>query len=189
MKKFSKVLAYLLGVHATALLILTVFRLLFFAAVAGQLPSDAGFGSGPCLTAFLRGVWFDNVIGCYVMALPLLFAIVAAQTGRWRSWMIRSMGVWFGVFYALAFMASAANIPYFLYFTKTLNASIWNWAGYGTTTAGMLLGETSYYLYIFYFSLHLLLCRGHGGFFLPAAPLRQTAPAGLGTFRKGSCAP
>ena len=152
MKKFSKVLAYLLGVHATALLILTVFRLLFFAAVAGQLPSDAGFGSGPCLTAFLRGVWFDNVIGCYVMALPLLFAIVAAQTGRWRSWMIRSMGVWFGVFYALAFMASAANIPYFLYFTKTLNASIWNWAGYGTTTAGMLLGETSYYLYILYFA-------------------------------------
>ena len=40
---------------------------------------------------------------------------------------------------------SAANIPYFLYFFKNINSSIWNWAEYGTTTFGMLFGEASYY--------------------------------------------
>lgn len=151
MKKIPKLPAYLLGVHATGLAALSLLRLLFFLAVRPQLPPDLPGRAALVAEAFARGVWFDNVIACYIMALPLLLAAVAVQTGGPRRWMVRTMGVWFGTLYTLAFMASAADIPYFLYFTKTLNASIWNWADYGTQTAGMIFGESSYYLYIFYF--------------------------------------
>ena len=42
-----------------------------------------------------------------------------------------------------------SNIPYFSYFFKTINSSIYNWFGYGATTAGMIFGETSFYFPIF----------------------------------------
>ena len=28
------------------------------------------------LTAFVKGVWFDNVIACYVMSVPLVLTLV-----------------------------------------------------------------------------------------------------------------
>ncbi len=152
MKKLPQLPAYLLAVHLTALAALSLLRLLQFIAVRPLLPPDLAGRGALVAEAFARGVWFDNVIACYIMALPLLLAGTAAQLSRPRGWMVTAMGAWFGTLYTLAFMASAANIPYFLYFTKPLNASIWNWAEYGTTTAGMLLGERSYYLYIFYFA-------------------------------------
>lgn len=50
------------------------------------------------------------------------------------------------LFYSLCFIISAANIPYFAYFFKPINSSIFNWFDYAGTTAGMVFGETSYYL-------------------------------------------
>ena len=82
------------------------------------------------------------------MALPLVITVVTGLLSWWRPWLLRAYGWWFGVIYALVFMASAGNIPYFSYFSKPLNASIWNWADYGGTTLGMIFGEPAYYLYI-----------------------------------------
>lgn len=50
--------------------------------------------------------------------------------------------------YAVVFMPSAANTPYFAYFFKNINSSIFSWFGYTATTAGMLVEESSYWLYI-----------------------------------------
>lgn len=55
---------------------------------------------------------------------------------------------WYGLLGSIAFMASAANIPYFAYFFKNINSSIFEWFGYAGTTAGMVTGEKSYFLYI-----------------------------------------
>ena len=54
-------------------------------------------------------------------------------------------------------MASAANTPYFAYFFKNINSSIFLWFGYTATTAGMLFEEKSYWLYIL---LYFLLAGG-----------------------------
>jgi phosphoglycerol transferase MdoB-like AlkP superfamily enzyme len=45
-------------------------------------------------------------------------------------------------------MPSAANTPYFAYFFKNINSSIFEWFGYASTTSGMLMQESSYWLYI-----------------------------------------
>lgn len=153
MKNYLKALLYLLSVHATALAIQSVFRLVLLLAVNDQLTPDVSGNLLLTLTAFVRGLWFDNVIGCYFLLLPLVVATVGAATGYLRRPLIASMGTFFGVMYCLVFMATAANIPYFQYFTKPLNSSIWNWAEYGTTTLGMMFGEASYYLYISLFFL------------------------------------
>ena len=153
MKNYLKALLYLLSVHATALAIQSVFRLVLLLAVNDQLTPDVSGNLLLTLTAFVRGLWFDNVIGCYFLLLPLVVATVGAATSYLRRPLIASMGTFFGVMYCLVFMATAANIPYFQYFTKPLNSSIWNWAEYGTTTLGMMFGEASYYLYISLFFL------------------------------------
>lgn len=148
MKYFIKPIAYLLGIHLAALVLLTLMRVCFYLSVSHMLTPDLAGQPALVATAFVRGLWFDNVIACYIMALPLVVGCVAGAFGLVRKWMLRAAGVWFGVWYTLVFMATAGNIPYFVYFSKVLNASIWNWAGYGGTTLGMIFGEPSYYLYI-----------------------------------------
>ena len=147
MKQYLKPLSYVLLVHVVALVIMSLFRLVFYLTVAHQLTPDVSGQPHLIATVFLRGVWFDNVIACYITVLPLVVVCVMAGVGWSKHWIYRALNVWYGVFYALVFMAEAGNIPYFNYFTKMLNASIWNWAEYGGTTLGMIFGEASYYLW------------------------------------------
>ena len=53
------------------------------------------------------------------------------------------------------YLISASDIPYFAYFFKHINSSIFEWFGYAGTTAGMILGESAYYLSIGLFLLFL----------------------------------
>ena len=151
MKKFLKSIGYLCTIHLTALAFMTLFRVLFLFAVNDQLTDDVRGDLGSYLTAFVRGVWFDNVIGCYILILPLVAVTIAGIARYYGKPLFRGIAIFFGFFYSLVFMATAGNIPYFAYFTKILNSSIWNWAEHGGTTLGMMFGEASYYLYIFYF--------------------------------------
>ena len=64
-------------------------------------------------------------------------------------WLFRSISIYFILIYSVCFIVSVANIPYFEYFFKTINSSIYNWFSYGGTTAGMVFGESSYYFPIF----------------------------------------
>lgn len=148
MRNFLQAIAYLLSVHVLGLAFQAVIRLSFFLSVRPSLADETAVD--PLLTAgaFLRGLWFDNVVACYVSAVPLLFFILAGVTGRWPKKALKIVNGWTGLLYIPIFMAGAANIPYFVYFNKLLNASIWNWAEYGTQTLGLMFGESSYYPYI-----------------------------------------
>lgn len=141
MNKILRPYTYLLSVHVAALLMLSVIRLFFYIAVKEQITGDAAGNASWICAAFLRGLWFDNVIACYITALPLLATSVATALNLWKNRFIRTINIWYAAFYTLVFMAAASNIPYFVYFSKPLNASIWNWAEYGTTTMGMIFGK------------------------------------------------
>ena len=142
---FAHSLAYMLTVHVAALICFALFRLVLFVNTNYVLPDDI---SGDILlqaTAFVKGVWFDNVIACYLLILPLTVLWISALFGYTRKWIYLFTGGFFIFGYTLSFIITAANIPYFDYFFKMINSSIWNWFGYAGTTAGMILGETSYY--------------------------------------------
>ena len=145
-KRFPLSLCYLLCVHLAALLFFALFRLALFLNTGYDLP--AGVSSDYALQgmAFLRGLWFDNVIACYILILPLAVFWIAGWFDCAGRWLYRSTAVFFILFYALCFIICAANIPYFDYFFKPINSSIFNWFGYAGTTAAMVFGESSYYL-------------------------------------------
>ncbi len=144
-RRFALSLGYLLSVHAVALVIFGIFRLVLFLTTNYQFPEEI---QGKVLLqsmAFVKGLWFDNVIACYILIFPLVVMWIAGLFKYTAKWLYRVLAVWFIVLYSVAFSFTAANIPYFEYFFKVINSSIFNWFGYAGTTAGMIVGESSYY--------------------------------------------
>lgn len=133
--------------HLLGLLIFMLFRLIQYIALGDMISDD----SAAVWPAFVKGLWFDNVIGCYIILLPILLVLIPAAIGYyqkyWRKWTLVLMSV----FYILTFAISASNIPYFKYFFKDINSGIFGWFGYAGTTAGMVTGESSYWGYILLF--------------------------------------
>lgn len=148
-KRFGLSLLYLLTIHIGALLFFFIFRFILFVSTDHQFPENIQNDVALQAIAFIKGVWFDNVIACYILLLPLVILWIASICNYTAKWLYRTIAVYFIVFYSLSFIISAANIPYFGYFFKTINSSIYNWFGYGATTAGMVFGETSFYFPIF----------------------------------------
>ena len=149
MKKFLHTLFFLLGIHLGGLLLLSVFRFVKFAALHDMLSAAAE--QTPVWPAFLRGLWFDNVVACYVMIVPLTLLLLPAVAGYSPRLLRRFAAIFMSVCYCILFLISAADIPYFDYFFKNIDASIFNWFGYTTATAGMIFGELSFYVYIILF--------------------------------------
>lgn len=148
-KRFGYYFLYLLSIHLVALFFFFIFRFALFCSIDYQFPEKIQNDVALQSMAFLRGLWFDNVIACYIMLLPLVLMWIAAICNYTAKWLFRFVSVYFVCLYSISFIVSAANIPYFQYFFKTINSSIYNWFGYGGTTTGMVLGETSYYFPIF----------------------------------------
>jgi phosphoglycerol transferase MdoB-like AlkP superfamily enzyme len=148
-KRFGLSLLYLLTIHVAALLFFFIFRFILFISTEYQFPDNIQNDIALQAVAFIRGVWFDNVIACYILILPLVVLWIAGIFNYTAKWLFKSTAIYFICFYSLSFIIAAANIPYFGYFFKTINSSIYNWFGYGATTAGMVFGETSFYLPIF----------------------------------------
>ena len=153
MRRFLYTLAFLLGIHLLGLVFLSAYRLVQFIVLHGMLQPEGGASR---LTAFVKGLWFDNVIACYLMVLPLVVLLLAASIGYCHPRLRRGAAIWFGILYGVVLAVSAANIPYFAYFFKNLDASIFGWFGYVGTTTGMLVGEKSYWLYILLFILSII---------------------------------
>ena len=144
-RRFLCAIGYLMSVHVLALLIFGIYRLALFLGTSYEFPQEIRGEWFLQSIAFVKGVWFDNVIACYILILPLVVMWIASLFNYTARWLYRGVAIWFTVLYAVAFSFTAANIPYFEYFFKIINSSIFNWFGYAGTTAGMIFGESSYY--------------------------------------------
>ena len=141
---FARSLLFVFAVHLTGLALLTLMRLVFYIAVRPTLPTDTAGDVALASQAFLRGVWFDNVVACYVVAPMLLAVGISGLLGySGRKW-LTGWAVYAAVMYLPLFAAGAANVPYFLYFSQTSNACGFNYAAYPGTRAGMIFGEAAY---------------------------------------------
>ena len=158
MRRFRLTVVFLLCIHVLGLLFTTLFRGVEYMALHSTM--SAAQNDASVWGAFLRGVWFDNVVGCYVMIAPLVIVLVAACCNHYERGWRKFAQWWMVVFYTIVLAISASNIPYYAYFAKNINSSIFNWFGYANTTAGMVVGESSYWLYIALFIIATLLFVG-----------------------------
>ena len=146
MNTIKSALRYILTIHITALLFLTVFRVVLLLTNLNNI-SDQGVETSWIFTALFRGVWFDNVIACYISVLPLVVLSLFGLFNVFNKYLVRFFNGYYILFFGLTFAASVADIPYFNYFFKHLNSSIFNWKEEGGNAMQMILQESSYYVY------------------------------------------
>jgi len=158
MQRYRQTVVFLLSVHLLSLAFLTMFRGVEYVVLHGTMSATQSETSA--LGAFLRGVWFDNVVGCYILLLPLMVALVVACLNRFGNGWRKLVVWWMVIFYVIVFAISASNIPYYAYFAKNINSSVFNWFGYANTTAGMVVGESMYWTYIVLFLVATLVYVG-----------------------------
>lgn len=144
MKRAGYSIAYLLTIHIVALVIFFLFRLMLFFSIDYAFAPDISWITKA--TAFVKGIWFDNVISCYIMMHPLVVMWVAQYFKRFPLWAFKVTAIFTSTLFSIAFIISAANVPYFQYFFTNINSSIFNWFGYAGTTGGMIFGESAYIL-------------------------------------------
>jgi len=146
MDRTAKIIGYLLVVHVLGLLAMSACRLVLLFA---NVPAE-GIDWSLAGRAMLIGIKFDNLIGCYIAALPCLVLPVLAfclggKDEVYRRVMHRAVsasGWYFGVLYSLTIFIEVANARYFHFFENHLNISVIEWFGFVRDTAGMLFGDT-----------------------------------------------
>lgn len=156
LRYMKRIFSYLLSVHLSALLVFTLFRGTLYFLQSDLVPaSDQAYR----LDAFLMGLRFDNVICCYILTVPLLLLIASAYLPRFHRGIYRAVHLWFCLFYSLAFLISAADIPYFIQFFNRLNASIWNWLDEPSFVFTMMAQEKSFLVYgILFIGIDIAFC-------------------------------
>lgn len=156
MNTIKSVLRYVLTIHFSALLFLSVFRFILLLSNATNL-NDESATFDTITTALAKGIWFDNVITCYISILPLFVLLVLGFCKQLNKISIKIFNFYYIILFGLVFAISASDIPYFNYFFKHLNASIFNWKEEGGSALQLVLQEPSYYMYFFIFVVALVL--------------------------------
>ena len=137
---------YLFGTYALGMGFFLLFRLLN--TVVFRL--DAGpqhWGSG-LLKAFAMGLRFDTVVSCYLLALPLLGLLIAGLCGIRHKAFYRILHLLTVLLYLTAFLACAADIPFFHYFFTRLNITAFDWMDSFGFVVRMVLQEPMFLLYL-----------------------------------------
>ena len=80
MKRYLYALRYLISIHVLGLILFTAFRLILFLQGYEYL-MDEEISVFTRLEAFVRGLWLDNVVACYISILPLVIVSICFLIG------------------------------------------------------------------------------------------------------------
>ena len=141
---------YLICIYLIGIIFFSLFRIVETVAFCIQSESRVDFG-GLYGKALLMGLRFDTVVSCYVLALPLVMMIVGEMARICKRWYYAIAHCYTMTLYTICFFACAADIPYFCYFFNRLDVVALSWAEDFGTSAGMILGEPRYWLYLLLF--------------------------------------
>lgn len=137
---------YILSIHLLTLLVMSVCRVVHLLT---NRP-DAALDWGLLMRAMVIGVKFDNLIACYILALPLLlitlFSIVLSAKPfyvRCMNCLQRGVTIWYGILIGLVILISVANARYYHFFDNHLNFGVTEWFAFMGETTGMLLQDTT----------------------------------------------
>ena len=148
---YSRVLFYVATLHVLCLLFMTLCRVIFFCA---NIPAE-GADWTLLLTALLIGVKFDNLIACYVSALPFVFVPVWSlctihrpEYGVWLRRVMRGVAWYYGIVYALLLFVHVANARYYHFFDNHLNIGATEWFGFMDETAGLVFDDPVNWIFL-----------------------------------------
>lgn len=145
MKKALNSLAFVVAVFVSAVALLSAFRGALF-LICGTPELLAGSDMTLVFRAFVTGLRFDTLVVCAVLAFPLVVLLLSSFFSFSQRKIFIGAQVWCSIALVVVLFCSAANIPYFDNFKKTLNASVLNWVDEPAFVWGMISRELSFAL-------------------------------------------
>lgn len=149
-KSIFKHFWFILFTYLTGLVFFTAFRLILLAAEYSQLSilPDKGW---LLIQAFAIGFRFDTVISGYILALPLIL-LAFASIFRWENKIFyRFITSFIILFYIIAFVICAADIPYFIYYFSRLTIAVLNWIDSPAFMFKMVFQEFKFFIFVILF--------------------------------------
>jgi phosphoglycerol transferase MdoB-like AlkP superfamily enzyme len=108
------------------------------------------------LEAFVRGIQFDSLIACYLIALPLLVWSVFFIANKPIKPLVIPTNSYIIVTHCILFAVYALDIRYFTYFFAHIDNGAFGWLKFVDTTAGMIFQDVSNYIFISIFLVAIL---------------------------------
>lgn len=123
-----------------------LFRLILFVRERSKIDDSVSFID--VLHAFLMGLRFDLVVSGYILALPFMATAVFSFFKGQHPVLKRILFYFIVVTFSIAFLVSAADIPYFHQFFSHLSVTAFEWMNSPVFVFKMVAEEPRYWLFI-----------------------------------------
>ena len=143
--KINSTIQFIFKTYLLVLSIFTVFRtILFFSAMDQASLEDVALGT--ILQAFVMGIRFDIVISGYILFFPTFFLLIF-EMFKVKSKIVSTVFFsWFFLFFSIAFIICAADIPYFNQFYDRFTVGAFEWIDNFDFVVSMIMEEPKYFL-------------------------------------------
>jgi len=150
-------IAFVFLIYASGIAIFTLFRVLLLGVQHEQIEIIQNNRLDILLQALLMGFRFDTVISGYVLMLPLLVLSIVSVIGKDGKVAYLASTIFVLPLYALSFLVSSVDIPYYNHFHARLTTVALTWIDTPTFVLGMIFQEWKYGGYIIPFAISVFL--------------------------------
>ena len=140
-------ISLIIRIYFLVLLFLTVFRLILFFSGLERID----FNIEPIiniLSAFVIGLRFDIVIIGYIIFIPTLILLILDLFNKKNKIIQKLAFYWTFILFGIAFMISAADIPYFNQFFSRFSIGAFEWIDSFDFVIKMIIEEPKYFIFI-----------------------------------------
>lgn len=149
----SKYLQFFFKIYLIGILFFSTFRVLLFLSEFSKIDGSINFSN--LLKSFLMGIRFDTVISGYILILPFLVINILSFFGKISNRISSLLFGYFFLFYSVAFLVCAIDIPYFNFFYSRLSIVALQWMETPGTVFKMVFQEPKIWIIIIPFVLIL----------------------------------
>ena len=143
MKKLPSAVKIILKSFLLSLMIFTIFRLIQFGIHYTEVQKDTSIEAIDIFEMFQYGIRYDLMIVSYIMILPFVLLVLSDYTKKKTLEKIALEFVF--LVFVIAFLFSAADIPYYNKFYNRLTVEAFSWFKDPETVFGMVFQEIRYW--------------------------------------------
>lgn len=143
--KINQSILLILKTYLIVLVVFSIFRTILFLTELDRIDLSE-VSALTIMKAFIMGVRFDVVISGYILFFPAL-VLFALEIFHFTNRIIRKfLFYWIFIFFTIAFIIAAADIPYFNQFYDRFSIGAFEWIENFDFVISMIIQEPKYFL-------------------------------------------
>lgn len=143
MRRLKNTILYIFGVQLVILIFFSICRLILF---LHNYSLCEGLPFSQIIPAFRWGFFFDIVPISIIFSIPIVVLLISLLF-KPNKYIPKFVSIYSCILFSICLFASCADIPYFNYFFKHIDASIWGYLEQPSMVISMTMESSSYLLY------------------------------------------